>query len=71
MRRIPEAHYRIPTPVAEVRPGAHRGLRAGTGQLFMGVSDFLRHPDLRRVDVRRSVLDPYQNLYVRVFEQRS
>ncbi|MBN2702411.1 MAG: hypothetical protein JXR29_13275 [Methylothermaceae bacterium] len=71
MRKIPEAHYRIPVPMTEVRPGVHRGMRAESGQLFMGVTDFLRHPDLRRLDVRRSLLDPYLNLHVRIFEQRS
>jgi len=68
---ITEIHYRIQGGVSGLLPGAHRSSEAGAGTLFHGVTDFLHHADLRRLEPRRSYLDPFQRLYVRVFEQRS
>lgn len=68
---IREIYYRLPGRVGGVHPGAHRGTQAGLGTLFYGVTDFLHHPDLRRLELRRSFLDPYRRLHVRMFEQRS
>nr|BAL54073.1 hypothetical conserved protein [uncultured Gammaproteobacteria bacterium] len=70
MEWVAEAEYRIPYRLSGVRPGAHRGSWAGAGSWFLGVTEFLRYPDARRLDLRRSLLDPFLQLYVKVFEQR-
>ncbi len=64
-----EIHYRIPGRVGGARPGAHPGRHAGAGEVFAGIADFFQHPDARRLELRRSVLDPFRRLQVKVFEQ--
>jgi len=64
-----EIHYRIPGRAGGARPGAHPGRHAGSGEVFAGVADFFHRPDARRLELRRSVLDPFRRLRVRVFEQ--
>lgn len=50
--------------------GAHRG-RSGGGQgVFLDQVSYLRQPDPRRIDLRLTLRDPFENVYVRRFEQR-
>lgn len=48
--------------------GGHRGRRRGAGVAFADVVDLMRHPDPRRIDVRRSITDPGGGLKTRRFE---
>lgn len=53
---------------AGVRPGAHRGRFAGADGLFTDLAPILACPDPRRLDLRRSVVDPFGMPAVRRFE---
>ncbi len=63
--------YRVSWRARNVHAGAHRGHRLGSGGLFRDVATLLEWPDLRRLDLRASVRDPFEQLYVRRFEQKT
>lgn len=50
--------------------GRHPALWRGAGEVFADVAEFLQHPDARRLDIRRTLTDPFGNLQVRRFQQR-
>ncbi len=68
---IESFHYRLAHPGYSVFPGAHPGQMVGSGQLFKRHEPLLASPDPRRIDLRASVLDPFQQYRVRVFQQHS
>lgn len=53
------------------RVGAHRGRDAGGPGTFKDQVSFLRLPDARRLDLRATLRDPFENTYVRRFEART
>lgn len=61
--------YRLAWRSRRVDAGAHRAAQAGAGGLFRDLASLLEHPDPRRIDVRRTLSDPYEALHVRRFEQ--
>lgn len=63
--------YRLPWRSVGVRAGAHRGKMEGAGGFFHDFAPFLQRPDPRRIDLRVSVRDPFEGLYVRRFEQKT
>jgi len=63
--------YRVPWRAGSVYPGAHPGKQAGAGLLFRWHVPLIQYPDPRRIDLRASLLDPFQNCQVRVQEQRA
>jgi len=52
------------------RLGAHSSTEVGGFGVFRDQASFLRHPDARRIDLRASLRDPFEQIYVRRFEQR-
>ena len=66
-----EIPYRLPWRSVGVRAGAHRGKLEGSGGYFRDFAPLLQRPDPRRIDLRVSVRDPFEGLYVRRFEQKS
>lgn len=65
-----EFHYQVPWRTGSVYPGAHPGRQSGAGLLFRWHVPLIQHPDPRRIDLRASLLDPFQQAQVRVQEQR-
>ena len=63
--------YRLDWRAAGVRIGAHRGKVEGSGGLFRDFDTLMRSPDPRRIDLRMSMRDPNETLYVRRFEQKT
>jgi uncharacterized protein (DUF58 family) len=63
--------YRLDWRATGVRIGAHRGKMEGTGGLFRDFDTLMRSPDPRRIDLRMSMRDPNETLYVRRFEQKT
>ena len=63
--------YRVAWRARNVQPGAHRGRLLGAGGLFRDMATLLEWPDPRRLDLRASVRDPFEQLYVRRFEQKT
>jgi uncharacterized protein (DUF58 family) len=52
------------------RAGAHPSSEVGGFGVFRDQVPFLRYPDARRVDIRATLLNPFEETYVRRFEQR-
>lgn len=52
-------------------PGHHPSSRAGAGFEYAASAPLLDYPDPRRLDLRRSVRDPFGQIYVRMYNQHS
>lgn len=63
-------YYRKPAQ-QNVFPGAHPGKIVGSGQLFKHHLSLISSPDLRHIDLRASVLDPFENFQIKAFQQQS
>ncbi len=63
-------YYRKPAQQS-VFPGAHPGKIVGNGQLFKHHVPLVSSPDLRHIDLRASVLDPFENFQIKAFQQQS
>lgn len=64
-------NYRLIKPSTAVYPGAHLGQMVGSGQLFKRHAPLIASPDPRRIDLRASVLDPFNSYRVKVYQQQS
>jgi len=63
-------YYRKPAQQS-VFPGAHPGKIVGGGKLFKHHVPLISSPDLRHIDLRASVLDPFENFQIKAFHQQS
>lgn len=61
--------YRIAQLGFRPMPGAHDSAMTGAGQLFKRHDSLLANPDPRRLDLRASVLNPFQDFKVKVYQQ--
>jgi uncharacterized protein (DUF58 family) len=68
---IEEFHYIIPWRAASPHPGAHSSNQLGGGEEFAGLVPFSASPNARHIDIRASISDPFGQLSVRTFRQRS
>lgn len=68
---IHEFHYEIAWRVRSPYPGHHRGVQGGAGNEFRGYAPLMAAPDPRRLDLRASLRDPFEQWLVRVYSQRS
>ncbi|WP_240342412.1 hypothetical protein [Methylococcus sp. EFPC2] len=66
---MPEIDYRLKDRARGLRAGAHRGAHSGSGWIFQDWAPFLAHPDGRRLDLRRSLVDPLETCWVRRYRQ--
>jgi uncharacterized protein (DUF58 family) len=64
-------HYRLPTRTRSAEPGAHPGTQRGGGMEFRGHASLLVAPDPRRFDIAASLRDPFHQVMVKVYTQRS
>ena len=64
-------HYKLPTRARGAEPGAHPGKQRGGGMEFQGHASLLTAQDPRRFDVAASLRDPFNQVMVRVYTQRS
>lgn len=64
-----EFHYKIPWRSRGSHPGFHRSAHTGGGFEFREHAPLLRAQDPRRVDLRASLRDPFEQLSVRVYSQ--
>ncbi len=58
-------HYTIPWKSSSVHYGDHRGTQRGLGDDYRGNVSLIDYPDARRIDVRDSIRDPYENIQVK------
>jgi uncharacterized protein (DUF58 family) len=63
--------YAVRWPSGQTLPGRHASRASGPGGNFRAFRSFRDVPDARRIDVRRSLMDPFGELVVRQTEQRS
>lgn len=61
--------YRVRWKPSGVLPGAYRGTVAGSGNEVRAVVPLSHFPDPRRLDLRTTLRDPFQQLWVRDFKQ--
>lgn len=66
-KQQPMVHYRVRWKPSGHHPGLVKGRAAGTGDQLRSLVLLRDHPDPRRLDLRASVRDPFQRLYVRDF----
>jgi uncharacterized protein (DUF58 family) len=66
-----EIHYKIPWRARSSYPGHHSSQQKGGGLQFRHHVPLLNAPDPRRFDVRASLRDPFEQVYVRVYQQTS
>lgn len=71
LAEIKEFTYHIGWRSNASRPGRHRSNQQGMGMEFRGHTTLLAYPDPRRIDVRQTIKDPLEQVYVRIFNQKS
>jgi uncharacterized protein (DUF58 family) len=67
----PYLEYRVTWRAGAPRPGRHASRQAGRDGDFRGYRPFWQLPDAQRIDLRRSMMDPFGGVLVRQMEQRS
>jgi len=67
MAQQPLIHYRVRWRPAGYQPGAGHGRVLGAGDQLRSVVPLRDHPDPRRLDLRTSLRDPFENIWVRDF----
>ncbi len=67
MNKHPLIHYRIRWKPTSNQPGTKRGLSAGIGDQLRALVLLRDHPDPRRTDLRASLRDPFEQIWVRDF----
>ncbi len=68
---LKEFHYKIDWRTNSHLPGFHGSSQSGGGLEFRGNVPLLASPDPRRLDIRASLSDPFEQWFVRSFRQRS
>lgn len=61
--------YTIPWRSSSVHFGGHRGLQRGLGFEYRGNVPLVDYPDPRRMDLRQTLRDPYDQVQVKLFNQ--
>jgi len=52
-------------------PGRHASAQRGLGMEFRGHAPLIAYPDPRRIDLRQTLRDPSEQVWVRIFNQKS
>lgn len=61
--------YQVPWKSRSVHFGEHQGTQRGLGYEYRGNVPLLDYPDARRMDLRQTLRDPYQQVQVKLFNQ--
>jgi len=61
--------YQTPWKSSSIHFGEHLGTQRGLGEEFKGNVDFIDYPDARRMDLRQTLRDPYEQIQVKLFNQ--
>jgi uncharacterized protein (DUF58 family) len=68
---IPYLDYAVRWRSGQAFPGRHAARASGQGGDFSAYRPFWQLPDARRIDVRRSIVDPFDDVVVRQTDNRS
>lgn len=71
MEGVAEFQYRVPWRARSSFPGSHPGVQRGAGYEVHGIGPLYAVGDPRRLDLRASLRDPFGQLLVRIYKQRS
>lgn len=52
-------------------PGRHASAQRGLGMEFRGHAPLIAYPDPRRIDLRQTIRDPFEQVWVKIFNQKS
>lgn len=63
--------YVVPWKSASIQLGSHRGTQRGLGFEYRGNVNLVDYPDARRMDIRETIRDPFEQVQVRQFNQES
>jgi uncharacterized protein (DUF58 family) len=61
--------YQIPWKSSSLHFGGHRGTQRGLGFEYRGNVPLIDYPDARRMDLRQTLRDPYEQIQVKLFNQ--
>lgn len=61
--------YQTPWKSSSVHAGDHRGTQRGLGFEYRGNVPLVDYPDARRMDLRQTLRDPYEQIQVKLFNQ--
>ncbi len=62
-------YYQAPWKSSSIHFGEHRGTQRGLGDEFKGNMSLIDYPDARRMDLRQTLRDPYEQVQVKLFNQ--
>ncbi len=65
-----EIYYRSRGRAESVVIGGHRSRHTGGQGVFLDHVSYLQQPDPRRIDLRLTLRDPFETVYVRRYEER-
>ena len=71
MEETSDFQYKLFGSSNSSRPGSHKSSARGSGMEFNRLVSLQQYPDPRRLDLRASIIDPYERWLVREFKQRS
>jgi len=69
--QIKEFSYQIGWRSRGRNPGRHASSQRGLGMDFRGHAPLIAYPDPRRIDLRQTIRDPFEQVWVRIFNQKS
>jgi uncharacterized protein (DUF58 family) len=69
--RAKEFSYQIGWRSRGRHPGRHASAQRGLGMDFRGHAPLIAYPDPRRIDLRQTIRDPFDQVWVRIFNQKS
>ena len=69
--QIKEFTYQIGWRTRGRHPGRHASAQRGLGMEFRGHAPLISYPDPRRIDLRQTIRDPFDQVWVRIFNQKS
>jgi len=67
---IPQFTYHLAWRSRGYHTGRHASIQRGMGMEFRGLSNLLSYPDPRRIDIRQTIKDPLEQIYVRIYNQK-
>lgn len=71
MNQYKEFSYQIGWRSRGRHPGRHASAQRGLGMEFRGHAPLIAYPDPRRIDLRQTIRDPSEQVWVRIFNQKS
>lgn len=67
---VGEFHYRAPGRPLGIRPGSHSARAEGSSGVYLGLRPLIARGDPRRIDLRRSATDPFEQWLARTMSER-